>query len=61
MSFNIFAGSEHCLYEEQLGLFDSATNYTFKCTAVSTFDNPAILLGKPAHRGCYTVLEKFNQ
>ena len=43
--------SEHCLYEEQLGILESAINYTFKCTAVSPFDNPAILLRKPAHGG----------
>ena len=34
-----------------MGILDSATNYTFKCTAVSAFDNPAILSGKPAHGG----------
>ena len=34
-----------------MGFLDSATNYTVKCTAVSAFDNPAILPGKPAHRG----------
>ena len=34
-----------------MGLLDSATNYTFKCTAVSAFDNPTILSGKPAHGG----------
>ena len=51
ISFDIFTVSEHCLYEEQLGILDSATNYTFKCTAVSAFDNPAILSGKPAYGG----------
>ena len=30
-----------------MGILDSST----KCTAVSAFDNPAILSGKPAHRG----------
>ena len=34
-----------------MGLLDSATNYTFQCTTVSAFDNPAILSGKPAHGG----------
>ena len=34
-----------------MGILDSATNYTFKCTSVSAFDNPAILSGKPVHGG----------
>ena len=33
-SFDIFGVSVHCLYEEQLGILESAINYTFKCTAV---------------------------
>ena len=34
-----------------MGILESATNDTFKCTAFSAFDNPAILSGKPAHGG----------
>ena len=48
---DIFAVSEHCLYEEQLGILESTINYTLKCTVVSAFDNPSILSGKPAHGG----------
>ena len=46
-----------CLYEQQLGTLESAINYTFKCTAVSAFDNPAIVTGKPAY-GCVALFWK---
>ena len=50
-SFDIFAISEHCLYEEQLEILEASINYTYKSTAVSEEDNPSILSGKAAHGG----------
>ena len=49
--FDIFGISEHCLFEEQLGSFKSATENTFNCYAVSAYDNPSILSGDNAHGG----------
>ena len=48
-SFDIFAISEHCLFEEQLEILEASINYTYKSTAVSAEDNPSILSGKAAH------------
>ena len=50
-SFDIFAISEHCLFEEQLEILEASINYTYKSTAVSVEDNPSILSGKAAHGG----------
>ena len=50
-SFDIFAISEHCLFEEQLEILEASINYTYKSTAVSAEDNPSILSGKAAHGG----------
>ena len=49
--FDIFAISEHSLFEEQLDIFDRCTDLSYKWTAVSSKDNPPILFGKPAHGG----------
>ena len=49
--FDIFAISEHSLFEEQLDIFDRCTDLSYKWTAVSSKDNPPILSGKPAHGG----------
>ena len=50
-SFDIFAISEHCLFEEQLEILEASINYTYKSTAVSAEDNPSILSAKAAHGG----------
>ena len=50
-SFDIFAISEHCLFEEQLEILEASINYTYKSTAVSAEDNPSILSGKAAYGG----------
>ena len=50
-SFDIFAISEHCLFEERLEILEASINYTYKSTAVSAEDNPSILSGKAAHGG----------
>ena len=50
-SFDIFAISEHCLFEEQLEILEASINYTYKSTAVSAEDNPSVLSGKAAHGG----------
>ena len=49
--FDIFAISEHCLFEEQLGFIKSATENTFNCHAVCAYDNPPILSGDNPHGG----------
>ena len=49
--FDIFAISEHSLFEEQLDIFDRCTDLSYKWTAVSSKDNPPILSSKPAQRG----------
>ena len=40
--FDIFAISEHCLFDEQLDLLKSSTDYTYNCIAVSASDNPPL-------------------
>ena len=50
-SFDIFAISEHCLFEEQLEILEASINYTYKSTVVSAEDNPSILSGNAAHGG----------
>ena len=47
--FDILAISEHCLFEEQLGMFETATDSSYNDHAVSANDNPAILSGERAH------------
>ena len=49
--FDIFAICEHCLFEEQLVMLESSTNYVYKSIAVSADDNPHILSGSIAHGG----------
>ena len=49
--FDIFAISEHSLFEEQLDMLDRCIDFTYNCTAVSSKGNPPILSGKPAHGG----------
>ena len=49
--FDIFAISEHSLFEEQLDMFDRYIDLSYKWTAVSSKDNPPILSDKPAHGG----------
>ena len=48
---DIFVICEHCLFEEQLEILESSTNYVYKSTAVSADDNPHILSGNIAHGG----------
>ena len=49
--FDIFAISEHCLFDEQLDRLKSSTDYTYNCIAVSASDNPPLLSGQNAHGG----------
>ena len=49
--FDIFAVSEHSLFEEQLEIFGCCTDLSYKWTTVSPKDNLPILSGKPAHGG----------
>ena len=42
---------EHCLFDEQLDLLKSSTDYTYNCIAVSASDNPPLLSGQNAHEG----------
>ena len=49
--FDIFAISEHCIFDEQLDLLKSSTDHTCNCIAVSASDNPPLLSGKNAHWG----------
>ena len=49
--FDIFAISEHSLFEEQSDIFDRCTDLSYKWTAVSSKGNPPILSGKPADGG----------
>ena len=48
---DIFTICEHCLFEEQLEILESSTNYVYKSIAVSADDNPHILSGRIAHGG----------
>ena len=45
---DIFVIFEHCLFNEQLDLLKSSTDYTI---AVSASDNPPLLSGQNAHGG----------
>ena len=49
--FDILAISEHCLFEEQLGILKTATDSSYNYHAVSANDNPPILSGERAHGG----------
>ena len=49
--FDILAISEHCLFEEQLGILKTATDSSYNYHAVSAHDNPPILSGERAHGG----------
>ena len=49
--FDILAISEHSLFEEQLGIFKSATDNAYNFHAVSASDNPCIIGGEKAHGG----------
>ena len=37
--FDIFAVSEHCLFDEQLDVLKSGTGHTYNCIVVSASDN----------------------
>ena len=50
-SFDVLAISEHCLFEEQLGTLTFKCDNIYSCIAVSSNENPPILLGKAAHGG----------
>ena len=47
----ILAISEHCLFQEQLGILKSSRGNTYNCIAASANDNPPILSRKVAHGG----------
>ena len=49
--FDILAISEHCLFQEQLGILKSSCGNTYNCNAASANDNPPILSGRAAHGG----------
>ena len=49
--FDILAISEHCLFQEQLGMLKLSCDNTYNCTAATADDNPPILSGKAAHGG----------
>ena len=49
--FDILAISEHCLFEEQLGILKTATGSSYNYHAVSANDNPPILPSERAHGG----------
>ena len=49
--FDILAISEHCLFEEQLGILKTATDSSYNYHAVSANDNPPILSVERAHGG----------
>ena len=49
--FAILAISEHCLFEEQLGMLKTATDSSYDYLAVSSNDNPHILSGERGHGG----------
>ena len=49
--FDILAISEHCLFEEQLGILKTATESSYNYHAVSANDNPPILSSERVHRG----------
>ena len=47
--FDILPISEHCLFEEQLGLLKTATDSSYNYHAVSANDNPPILSSERVH------------
>ena len=49
--FDILAISEHSLFQEQLGIFKTATDGTYNYHAVSVSDSPRIITGEQAHGG----------
>ena len=49
--FDIFAISEHCLFDEQLDLLKSSTDHTYNCISVSVSDNLPLLSEQNAHGG----------
>ena len=49
--FDILVISEHCLFQEQLGILKSSCGNTYNCIAASANDNLPILSGKAAHGG----------
>ena len=57
--FDILAVSEHSLFEEQLGILQTATDGTYNYHAVSTSDNPRIICGEQAHEGA-ALLWKYS-
>ena len=50
-SVDVFAISEHCLFEEQLGTLTSKYDNNYNCIAVSSYEDPPILSGNVAHGG----------
>ena len=48
---DIFAISEHCLFDEQLDLLKSSTDHTYNRIAVSASDNPPLVSRQNAHEG----------
>ena len=55
----ILAISEHCLFQEQLGILKSSCGNTYNRIAASANDNPPILSGKAAH-GSVALLWKVS-
>ena len=50
--FDILAISEHCLFQEQLGMLKLSRDNTYNCVTASADDNVTpILSGKAAHGG----------
>ena len=50
-NFDIFAISEHSLFDEQLDIFKLTFGDTYNFHAVSASDNPPILFGEKGHGG----------
>ena len=50
-SFDVLAISEHCLFEEQLGILTSKCDNNYNCITVSSNENQLILSGKATHGG----------
>ena len=50
-NFDIFAISEHSLFDEQLDIFKITFGETYNFHAVSASDNPSILSGEKGHGG----------
>ena len=49
--FDVLAVSEHCLFQEQLGMLKLSCDNTYNCIAVSADNNPPIFSGKAANGG----------